>query len=303
MSTETINVTSNEPKPASTEALSSVVEKEKAPAAAAEESDEQPETTEASETSEEEQEEEGKEETEEEKPKKPLKGFKKRINKLNERLSAKEQEAEYWKRQALEGKGAQETKPDPKVEAKSEGKPKAEDFESHEDFVEALADWKTEQKLKERESKQRETQAKTEHQKQVDAFQQGVQALMEKHEDFEEVLESVDDVRMSPAVQQLILDSKNGPELTYHLAKNREELERICKLSPLAAARELGKFEAGLSKPEPKQEPRKLTKAPEPIKPLSGSGKSQTEKTIFDEGLSQADFEALEMKRLAKKRA
>lgn len=302
MSTETINVTNNEPKPASTEATESAVEKEEAPAAAADESDEQSETAEASEASEEEQEEEGKEE-EEEKPKKPLKGFKKRINKLNERLAAKEQEAEYWRRQALEGKGAQETKPDLNKEAKTEGKPKADDFDSHDEYVEALADWKTEQKLKEHDARQRETQAKTEHQSQVETYQQGIQVLMEKHEDFEEALESVDDIRVSPAVQQLLLDSKNGPDLTYHLAKNREEFERINKLSPLAAARELGKFEAGLSKPEPKQEARKQTKAPDPIKPLSGSGKSQSEKTIYDDGLSQAEFEALEKKRLAKKRA
>ena len=55
----------------------------------------------------------------------------------------------------------------------------------------------------------------------------------------------------------------------YQLAKNREEYERICKLSPLAAAREMGRFEAKLQSSEAPTQAKTTTKAPPPLKPVN----------------------------------
>lgn len=230
-------------------------------------------------------------------PKKPLKGFKKRIDKLSRRVSDTERERDYWKQEALRAKTL-EVKVETPKEAKAEGKPKADDFDTHEEYVEKLATWNIDQRLKEQDAKQRETQTKTEQQRLVDDFRSRIKTLAEKHEDFEDVMESVDDIQMSIAVQQLLLDSKNGHELSYHLAKNREEFERICKLPPLAAAREMGKFEAKYLKAPEETEPKqiKTTKAPAPINPVGSKGSAPTVKSLSDPNLTQKEYEALRAK-------
>jgi len=225
-------------------------------------------------------------------------GFKKRIDKLNKRISDRDQEVEYWKKEALKGQSSKSESPTHQ-EVKVEGKPLADHFDTHEAYVEALTDWKTEQKLNERETKQKETLAKSEHQKSVTQFQEKVQSFKDSHDDFDDLIEDVDDIPMSIAVEQLIIQSENGPELMYELAKNREEYERICKLSPLAAAREFGKFEARLNKSVSSKEKLeiKTTKAPKPLAPLGSKG-SSVKKSLYDSDLSQTEYEQLRTQKL-----
>lgn len=241
------------------------------------------ETTDESETSEEGEETKEDEEssdvgqTDEEKTLKAKKkgGFKKRIDKLNAKLTDKDREIEHWKKEAL--RNLKEEKSKPEVQAKTEAistKPDPDKFDSHEDYIDALTDWKVEKKLSDKEQKSKQETQVSEFQAKVSSHQEKVNAFREKTEDFDEVLESVDDIELSLAVQDLILDSENGAELVYELAKNRDEFAKICKMSPMAAARELGKFESKLAKAasaETKTTP--TTKAPPPIKTIS-SGKA-----------------------------
>jgi hypothetical protein len=75
-------------------------------------------------------------------------------------------------------------------------------------------------------------------------------------------------VQIAPHVVDTLLDSESGPELAYHLAKRPETVKRINALSPLSAARELGRIEATLSNPAaPQIKP--ASKAPAPITPVS----------------------------------
>jgi hypothetical protein len=200
-------------------------------------------------------------------------------------------------------KGADASKPETDVEtpAKSDpaGKPSPDSFETHAEYVEALTDWK----IEERERVARETAARskleTEQKSLMSAHSERVKSFAEKTEDFQDVLRSVDDVRISPTVAELLVSSDNGPELMYELAKNRAEYERINALNPLAAARELGKLDAKLAAikapaSEPK-EPKTITKAPKPIAPVSGKG-GVVEKSIHDPNLSQREYEALRAK-------
>jgi len=236
--------------------------------------------------------EEGDEQAEAEalKPKKPLKGFRKRIDRLNKAKSAAEQERDYWKSQAMAGKAPPEQKADARQEA-DDGKPNADDFETHDEYVESLSAWKAGQIIKENETKQREARLKQEHTTQLETFQKGIKELREANEDFDDVMEGVDDVRMSLAVQTLLLESENGPTLGYELAKNPEEFARINQLSPLAAARELGKFESKLASSKaaaPKRET-KITKAPAPISPVGSKGTGASTKNPDD--MSFEEFE------------
>lgn len=240
----------------------------------------------------------------EEKPKKQG-GFKRRIDKLTKQKAAAEQERDIWRQEALKNQKApaekQSTAPE-KTEPK--GKPKADDFESHEEYVEAVTDWKVEQKLSARDAKQKETETLSEHQKQVNAHFERVGTFKETHDDFDDVIESIDDITMSPTVQQMILDSEHGAELMYLCGQNREEYARICKLPALAAAREFGKFEAKFLKTSESTEVKeaKTTKAPPPVKPIGAKGNTG-KKSLGDPNTSQKEYEELRREQIKRHRA
>lgn len=247
---------------------------------------------------------------EEKKPKKG--GFQKRVDKLNARISERERELEYWKQQALKGaqapdsKMADASKPAQKAD---EGKPVPEKYETHAEYVEALTDWKTDQKLKERDEKANKEKVMSEHQKAAQTYQEKLAAFKEKTPDFHDVEAELDEAlavaRVGPTttMQQAFLTSENGPELAYELAKDPKEFVRICKLSPFNAAVEIGKFAARLeAKSSSVQEKKKLTTAPKPLEPV-GTGKgTSAKKSIDDPSLSFAEYEKLrreQMKRRA----
>lgn len=240
--------------------------------------------------SETEKESEESEDTDNDKPKKKG-GFQRRIDKLNARNSAKDAEIEHWKQMAL--KSAGEPKPEP-VETKPvvEGKPDPENFETHAEYVEALTDWKIEQREKSAKEQARKVELETEHEKTLKSHTERVKSFADKTEDFNDVLEAVDHIPVSVTVQEIILSSENGPELMYELAKNKDEYARICKLPPIAAARELGKLESRLSpkasEEKKTEEPKKITKAPQPIAPVGSKG-GGVQKT--PESMNQQEYE------------
>lgn len=233
-------------------------------------------------------------------------GFQRRIGKLTAEKSEARREAEYWKRVALEKQAAGEPKPEPKVDttpAASEGKPNPDNYDTHAEYVEAVVEWKAEQKLRERDQMLEKNKLQAEHERLRTAHMERVKSFSEKTEDFAEVIESVDNIPVSPTVAELIVSSENGPALMYALAKNPEEYERINSLSPLAAAREIGRIETRIqaSAQESKPEPKKLTKAPKPIDPVGGS-KSTVAKSIDDPELSFSEYERLRREQQNRKR-
>lgn len=232
-------------------------------------------------------------------------GFQKRIDKLNARVSAREQELDYWKSLALK-QGTGEVKKetvDPKPAA-SDGKPNLDSFDTHSAYVEALTDWKTDQKLKERDQNLEKSRLASAQDAIAKSYSDRAKAFAVKSPDFDEVLAEVDDIFISPTVREIILTSDHGPELAYELAKDREEFARVCSLSPLAAARELGKVESrlGPKTSESKQELRKLTNAPKPIDPVNAGGKGTMKKSITDPSLSQSEYEQLRREQMKKRR-
>lgn len=236
-------------------------------------------------------------------------GFQRRIDKLNARHAQTAQELEYWKQMALKSAGG-EPKKEPEaskpVESATAGKPKAEDFETHAEFVEALSDWKVEQKLSEREQKAQKSRLETESQKQMREHQERVSAFAEKHEDFSDAMENLASVPRSAALEQIIVSSENGPELLYELAKDPKEAARIAKLPPVSLAREIGKLEARLASSASegkKPEPKKITKAPKPLEPVNAGGKGAVKKSIDDPNLSQAEYERMRREQIKRRQA
>lgn len=192
-------------------------------------------------------------------------GVAKRIKELVEERNA-------WREQARRNQGI--TQEDRKEV--SQGKPEAAKFESYEAYLDALADWKVEQRLAERDQKSKEETSKRERverlQKAREGFEDRAEKFREAHDDFDEV--AFDDaVPVSEAMAEAIFDSELGPELLYHLGQNQKEAARISRLSPFAAAREIGKLEVQLKTPAPKRP----SNAPEPITPVGGKEKVVTD--------------------------
>jgi uncharacterized protein YozE (UPF0346 family) len=242
----------------------------------------------------------------EQKPKKN--GVQKRIDKLVKKNSEKDREIEYLRKELMkkgseqpQEKGAEK----PEVKEAKEGKPSADDFENHADYLEALTDWKLEQKEKAKEAAKKADDLKSNYQKAIEKHNERVGEFKKAQADYEEVIsdfiEEHGDLKFSIALEDSILASDVGPQLVYHLAKNKEELDRINALSPLAAAREIGKIEARLSKKSQPLAEKKHSKAPRPIEPVNTGRGSSIRKSIYDESLSQSEYEQLRKEQMAKR--
>jgi hypothetical protein len=110
-------------------------------------------------------------------------------------------------------------------------------------------------------------------------YRERVQEVIEVIPDFEKVI-SAANVPIRDEVADLIQESEKGPQLAYHLAKNPAQLRELNRMSPLSAAREIGRLEARLSLPTPKT----TTKAPAPVTSVKGGAKPapQLGKTMSD---------------------
>lgn len=198
-----------------------------------------------------------------------------RIDEITRARHEAEREAAYWRARAEsagnDGKAqlnSSETTP---------AKPTIDQYQDYADYVEALTDWKasqaTRKAIAERDAEQaQKAEAKINEAKAQTWEQRQAQARSEMP-DYDEVV-GLSDLRIAPHVADVLMDSEAGPALAYHFAKHPDIAERINGLSPLAAAREIGRLEASMSavaKPAPVSKP--VSKAPEPIKPIgSGSG-------------------------------
>jgi hypothetical protein len=172
--------------------------------------------------------------------------------------------------------------------AKSEApkEPKPDDFATVAEYTDALVSYRVDQRLREEQSKREreaEETAKAERQRE---YGKRLAAAREKHEDFEDVLNSIkgtDLERVHTDVVEYMQESEQGAELLYHLAKNPDVLDRLRKLSPRRFIAELGKLEAKWEQPAPAKEEtptlsevaitaRPVSKAPAPIAPIDSSG-------------------------------
>jgi hypothetical protein len=191
------------------------------------------------------------------------KGLKKRFRKLTGKIRDLETQLAQKPSAAAEPEQAKpEAKP---AVATPPGKPQLASFETYEDFVEALADWKAEQREQKKAQVEKTKQSQTEWQKRIaDA--------KTRYEDWDEVVNEATDVPVTPHMQQTIFEMEHGPDVVHYLASNPEEAKRISKLSPLSQARELGKIEDKVAaSEEPPEKKPAVSRAPRPAKVVSGS--------------------------------
>jgi hypothetical protein len=179
----------------------------------------------------------------------------------------------------------EQLKPAP-VSQVADGKPQLAQFQDYESYTEALVDWKAEQKIVEREAKQREA-----YQQQAQIEQQK-QAVQEVNQKFGSILESKPDVAdivleknfpISDPMLGAMMSSDVADKLLEHIANNPKTAAEIYELPPATQFRKVMELEAKLKMPLPK-----TTKAPEPVKGVS-NGSSFT-KSIED--MSIAEYKA-----------
>lgn len=196
------------------------------------------------------------------------KGVQKRIDELTRKRREAERDAQYWREQAMK---AQRPEPEQQADFVPPGfpqKPQVDQFETYEDFVEAIADWKSDLKLAQRDHKTAQEREQDQRKTQTEKYAERVTKFVEAQPDFDEVLANT----TAPAtkiMENVIIESDHGPEIAYFLAKNEAEAARIASLPPHRQLIEMGKLEARMEKRADTPPPQKrMTQAPEPIKPL-----------------------------------
>lgn len=135
---------------------------------------------------------------------------------------------------------------------------RSDQFDSYEDYAEALAERKAEELLAKREAERQQSEI-------LDAYHDLEEAARDKYDDFEQVAYNPS-LPVTEVMAQSIQASDVGPDVLYWLGTNPKEANRISRLSPILQAKEIGKIEASLVSSPPV---RKSSTAPAPIAPVT----------------------------------
>lgn len=191
---------------------------------------------------------------------------KKRIGEVTRQKNDAIRDAEYWKAKALE---KTEAKPaEVKTAEAAVNKPKEEDFDTTADFVEAYTNWNYDKRKAADAETTKSEQDQISQQDSLKTFNERVEAsgIKDRVENYDELIDTSG--AYTPAMKQLVLESEQGPELALYLAQNTEVSQAISKMSPMGAAKEIGKLEMKLTQ---KPTRKTVTNAADPITPLNGN--------------------------------
>lgn len=194
-------------------------------------------------------------------------GVAKRLKELTDARRSAEQDRDYWRQLAM--------REAPKAEQPDESPKTLKDFDYDEA---AYRSYERQEARKVAESVAREEAQKWRaEQSQVEArwsFEAKAKAFAKDHPDFTEVFN--EDLPISQAMAEVIVQSEIGAEVAYYLGKNADVAEKIAGLSAAAAAREIGRIEARLELQ--KSTPKPVSKAPEPAPSIDGASPGNVEK-------------------------
>jgi hypothetical protein len=228
-----------------------------------------------------------------------------RIKQLNakrretEKLLAEERQQNALRQAQLEARLDTLTKvlsgaaPDvPASPAPPNGPPQAEQFERHEEFVQAAAHYAADQRF------QQERQQAQQMRFQQDLVSREA-AFKAAHPDFDAVVDRGLAGLGGTFLQHALMNMPDGPALAYTLAQQPELVQRLNALPPPLVLVELGRLSAA---PQPTAPTPAVGSAggvappvtpapplPEPMAPVGGGG-SMVQPT-YSEGMSQKDYE------------
>ncbi len=189
------------------------------------------------------------------------KGVQKRIDRLTQEKYRLRAELDF-----LRSQQPQQAQPAQQAQQTSQA-PKLEQYNSIEEYLDALADHKASQKFdhlaKEREAKESQTRQQQEVAKLHESYTKQTEQARQAYGDFDDVVQDPD-LPISQAMAEAIMRSTNGADVAYYLGKNPDQAARIASLDPFSAAVEIGRIAATVVRPQP----RKTSNAPPPIQPV-----------------------------------
>jgi hypothetical protein len=154
-----------------------------------------------------------------------------RIQSLTARLRAAEAERDALKTRLVASAPAG-TVPSSAPPSPPAPKPTSDQFQDYGEYIEALTDWKTDQKLAAAETKRAETErqraAQAEQQRLQSSWSERVTAAKTKYPDFEDVALLTDTaIPQGSLIDGWILEHKAGADVLYHLQKHPDELQDL----------------------------------------------------------------------------
>ena len=222
-------------------------------------------------------------------PAKKMSPAEKRIKQLLARQRELEEALEATRKPAEEKRS--DSKPS---EQPAQGKPKQEDFKTYDEYFEALAEWKAEQRIaqrdQQREAKEAEARARAAEAEVAKSWKDRVAKTKAAHPDFDAVFADAD-MDVTPVMQKAMLASEHGAEVAYHLAKHPEESERIAGLSNYEQALAIGEIISSIKAAAAKSTqapPKKTTSASKP--PTELASKATPPADEAEAALADGDF-------------
>ena len=113
--------------------------------------------------------------------------------------------------------------------------------------------------------------------------------------DYQEVTRG--DVQISASMAEAIKGSDDGPAVAYFLGNNTDLAAQIAQLSPIAAAREIGRIEGQLNSEAGKAKSKTVSEAPPPAKKIASTDPGK--KTGYFTEMSDAAFNKQRLKEIA----
>ena len=221
----------------------------------------------------------------------------KRFDKVTQRAKEAEARASELENRLKEYE-ARTTEPPIVNKVAGEGKPNASQFNDAFEYAEALAEWSAENALKQRDEQEAVRKQQAEQEKITKSWNKKLDKAKAQYSDFDDVVKSANTV-VSNEIRDSILESDVGPQILYFLASDEDFAKKLTEMPVIKALREIGKLEARFErKEEPKVATAPRSKAPEPIKTLSG-GKAGADVLIDTNGEFHGTYAQWKAARLA----
>jgi hypothetical protein len=173
----------------------------------------------------------------------------------------------------------------PKQEA-----PDISQFDTLDDYVEAVAEFKLNQKTQTVQSQQAQ---QTQAQAQAQDWVAKVEKVRSVAPDFDEAFSNVASIEFAPMALEAVAQHPKGAEIAYMLGKNVSEAYRIAALSPSQQLMAIGEIAARTNVPKPKA----VSSAPAPVKPVQGGATSNTPPTDMNEWMKWRNDQLRQKKR------
>lgn len=190
-----------------------------------------------------------------------------RIDELTRARREAEREAAYWRSQAAAAKPV----PEPPKE------PVPQDFDDYGAYVKALTRFNAEAIAKEAIDQDRaQTRAQSASEQKSQQWRERSAELAKTIPDLPETL-AASEVQIANFIGEQLLESEIGPQIAYHLTKNPDLAAKLNTMTPVQAAKEIGKLEVQLTKaaaatPTPPTPPADArTETPAPPAPASNT--------------------------------